>query len=287
LLPICVLVATLIAALDAIVRAQEEPVTPPPMSGDAQQRLAAMPPEVRVYEEFRYWAGFQPAAVQKNLLKHYDDYLAKQGMTPSDREQRLRTVQEQGRKLEVDRWNRILTADKPGFNSQPNAFLVEISKNLPKGRALDVGMGQGRNALYLAEQGWEVTGFDPADQAVAAAETEAKRRNLRLTTEVVGSEAFNWGSGKWDLVVLSYVGLRPYVKQIVEALAPGGILVIEAYHRDATKGRSIGGGVVYDNNELLNILSALRVLRYEDVESVGDFSPAEKSRVVRLAAQKP
>lgn len=92
-------------------------------------------------------------------------------------------------------------------------------------------MGQGRNALYLAEQGWQVTGFDPAEKAVAAAQTEAKRKNLTITTEIAGS--------------------------------------------------------VYDTNELLSIFRDLRILRYEDVESEADFGVGQKSRVVRLAAQKP
>ena len=238
-------------------------------------------------EEYRYWAGFQPAAVQRTSLKHYDDYLAGLGVSSEDRSKRIATIQEAGQRLEVDRWNRMLTSDKPGFNTQPNAFLVRVSNTLAKGRALDVGMGQGRNAIYLAEQGWRVTGFDPADKAVAAALAEAKRKHLTITTAIVGSETFAWGHGQWDLVVLSYVSLRPHVKQIIESLAPGGVVVVEAFHRDATKIGSIGGGVVYDTNELLNLFRELRVLQYEDVESDADFGVRQKTRVVRLAAQKP
>ena len=279
--------AVVLSAVAVTLDAQEQPVTPPPLSAEQQKRFAVMPPDVRVYEEFRYWVGLQPAVVQKNALKHYDDYLTRSGVSAEERQRRLATIKEAGRRLEVDRWNRILTSDKPTFNTQPNAFLVEVARPLPKGRALDVGMGQGRNALYLAEQGWQVTGFDPADKAVAAAQAEAKRRNLTITTQLAGSENFAWGQGKWDLIVLSYVTLRPHVKQITDALAPGGVVVAEAYHRDATKNASIGGGVVYDTNELLNIFRDLRVLRYEDVEAEGDFGVGQKSRVVRLAAQKP
>jgi SAM-dependent methyltransferase len=245
-----------------------------------------MPPDVRIYEEFRYWAGFQPAAVQMDSLKYYADYLSRLGVSAEQREQRLATIRDAGRRLEVDRWNRILTSDKPTFNTLPNTFLVEVSTTLPKGRALDVGMGQGRNAIYLAEQGWQVTGFDPADKAVALAVAEAKRRNVHITTHIAGSETFEWGRGRWDLIVLSYVTLRPYVKEIIEALAPGGVIVVEASHRDATKSRPIGGGVVYDTNELLGIFHDLRVLRYEDVEAEADFGIGVTSRIVRLAAQK-
>jgi SAM-dependent methyltransferase len=267
---------------------QEQPVTPPPLSAEAQQRFAAMAPDVRAFEEYRYWLGFQPAAIRAEGLKHYDRYLANAGLSDSERKNRIAVIVESGQRLEVDRWNRILTAEKPTFNTRPNAFLVEVASSLPKGRALDVGMGQGRNAIYLAEQGWQVTGFDPADRAVAAAIAEARRRSLSIATQVIGSESFDWGRARWDLIVLSYVGLRPFVRQIVDGLAPGGVVVVEAAHRDATKTASIGAGVVYDDNELLTIFRELRVLRYEDVEAVGDFGMAgARTRLVRLAAQKP
>ena len=54
--------------------------------------------------------------------------------------------------------NRALTSNSPRINWKPNAFLVEMVKNRKPGRALDVGMGQGRNALWLAGQGWDTTG---------------------------------------------------------------------------------------------------------------------------------
>jgi SAM-dependent methyltransferase len=262
-------------------------VTPPPMTAAQQERIAALAPDAQLYEQFRYWMSFQPPAIQSNPLRHYDAVLTEQGVSPSDRRQRLETIETEGRRLEVARWNRILTATEPSFNTKPNAFLVDMSKGRRPGRALDVGMGQGRNALYLAEQGWNVTGFDPADQAVAAARAEAGRRNLRLTTEVVGEETFTWGKEKWDLIVLSYVLVRPYVRQIVEALAPGGLVVVEASHRDATRTQSIGAAVVYDSNELLKMFEGLRVIRYEDADAEADFGPrGNVSRVVRLAAEK-
>ena len=56
----------------------------------------------------------------------------------------LKLVDEQGSRAEVERWNQILTAAKPRFNTEPNTFLVEIAKTRKPGSALDVGMGQGR-----------------------------------------------------------------------------------------------------------------------------------------------
>ena len=66
------------------------------------------------------------------------------------------------------------------FNHNPNAFLVECVRNRKPGKALDVGMGSGRNALYLASHGWDVTGFDIADVGVVQARKKAKTLGVRL-----------------------------------------------------------------------------------------------------------
>lgn len=161
-----------------------------------------------------------------------------------------------------------------------------MTKGVAAGKALDVGMGQSRNALYLAQQGWDVTGFDPAEKAVEAAKSEAARLGVKLTTMTVGDEQFDFGKDQWDLIVLSYVGLRHLVPKVYDSLKPGGIVVIEGAHRDATKGRSIGGGVVFDTNELLTLFSKFRILKYEDALGVGDFGGQTEARLVRLCAQK-
>jgi SAM-dependent methyltransferase len=148
-------------------------------------------------------------------------------------------------------------------------------------------MGQGRNTIYLAQQGWESVGFDPAERAVAAARAQAAKLGVTITTQVARAEDFDWGQAQWDLIVLSYVGAREYVANVVRALRPGGMVVVEAFHRDATKGRSIGGAVVFDTNELLKLFAALRVVRYEDAETAADFGGQAQTRVVRLAAVKP
>jgi SAM-dependent methyltransferase len=146
-------------------------------------------------------------------------------------------------------------------------------------------MGQGRNAIYLAQQGWAVTGFDPADKAVAQANATAAKLGVKLNTVVQGSEDFDFGENRWDLIVLSYVGVRDVVDQVVRALKPGGIVVIEGFHRDVTRNRPVGGAVVFDTNELLTLFSKLRVLRYEDADATSDFGGGG-SRAVRLCAMK-
>ena len=57
-------------------------------------------------------------------------------------------------------FDNIYKSDKPGFSTQPNGLLVATVEDRKPGRALDVGMGEGRNSVFLALKGWDVTGFD-------------------------------------------------------------------------------------------------------------------------------
>ena len=91
-----------------------------------------------------------------------------------------------------------------GFNVEPNAFLVDVVRDMTPGAALDVGMGQGRNALYLATRGWAVTGFDPSEVGVRQAREAAAKKGLTLTALVQRSQEFDWGTDRWDLIVLTY-----------------------------------------------------------------------------------
>jgi SAM-dependent methyltransferase len=265
-------------------------LTPRAPAGATQAQLSptATAQEQRVYEAFRAWITAQPPDAQAGddgIYQRYTTFLRSQGKSASDAASIIEQLRKIGDRAEIERWNRILTAPKPAFNTAPNAFLVEMVKGLRPGRALDVGMGQGRNTIFLAEQGWDAVGFDPADRAVAAAQQQAAQAGVKITTHVARSEDFDWGNSQWDLIVISYVGGREFVTDVLRALRPGGMLLIEAFHRDTTKTRPVGGAVVFDTNELLTLYNGLRVIRYEDTEAVADFG-LEKVRVVRLFAQK-
>ena len=90
------------------------------------------------------------------------------------------------------------------FSRKPNAFFVERHRARKHGKALDVGMGQGRNSIYLAQQGWDVTGFDAADEGVRRARFEASSLRLKITAVVKTFEEFEFGENQWDLIVLTY-----------------------------------------------------------------------------------
>jgi SAM-dependent methyltransferase len=255
-----------------------------------EARIANLPPDQRAYERFRYWittlAADQRPTDEDQAYARYRVYLKERGFSDSDADGQIKVVREQSSRLEVERWNQILTAQNPTFNTKPNEFLMQIAKGRKPGAALDVGMGQGRNAIWLAQQGWDVTGFDPAERAVALAQETAKKLGVPLKAEIKGMEEFDFGERRWDLILLSYVAGREISAKLERALKPGGVLVIEGFHRDATKSRSIGGGVVFDTGELPKIFAELRVVRYEEPVTVADFGGQQTMRVVRYCGER-
>ena len=176
----------------------------------------------------------------------------------------------------------------PDFNLEPNAFLVAVTKDRTPGEALDVGMGQGRNAIFLASQGWNVTGFDASQVGVTQAMEQARKSGLKLAALRQTAAAFDWGTNRWDLIAVMYFpGLRAYLPQIARSLKPGGVVAIEAYHADAALDRppGPGPGVRFESNELLTLFASFRILRYEDVRARADWG-MYTTRMVRLLAQK-
>jgi len=275
-----VALALFVAAASIAVQAAPQSPLPP----------TATPAEVATYEAFRAWITQQPVAVQNAddevVYQRYAAELRAQKKSEPDITATIASLKSIGDRAEIERWNRILTAPAPRFNTAPNAFLVSVTAGVKPGRSLDVGMGQGRNTIYLAQKGWDSAGFDPADRAVAAPQEQAAKLGVKITTSVARAEDYDWGENRWDLIVLSYVGAREFAAQVVRALRPGGMVVVEGFHRDATRSQPIGGAVVFDTNELLRIFAPLRVVRYEDADAKGDFGGQNDTRVVRLAAIK-
>ena len=193
------------------------------------------------------------------------------------------------KELERQKWNAVLTGkeSRVPFNARPNKLLAEAIKARKPGKALDVGMGQGRNTLFLAQQGWDAYGLDIADEAVTLAQDNARKANLRITTFVQDASEFEFGADRWDLVALIYAGGRSEVEQVHRSLKSGGIVVIEGFHRDATRKRKISENVVFDTDELKKLYTAagFTVLRYEENEGIGDFG-LQHMRLVKLVAQK-
>jgi len=170
------------------------------------------------------------------------------------------------------------------FSRKPNAFLAEMVRSRKPGSALDVGMGQGRNSIYLAQQGWQVTGIDESDEGVRQAKQEATRLGVAIRAEVTDFEKFNFGENRWDLIVLIYEPTKAIAPKVARALKAGGAVIVEDRHVDT---RRVWPAGAFTDNELLSQFPGLRTLRYEDVWALPDWSAKKiNERLVRLMAEK-
>ena len=200
-------------------------------------------------------------------------------------------LQAQDRKKSAEQlWNELY-AMREGKEHQFNKFLAEAVKGRTPGKALDIGMGQGRNSLFLAALGWEVTGFDISEVAVKQAQAEAAKRGLKIDARVGDVDKFDYGKARWDLVLGLYMHeyLARNAGKVVASLKPGGLLVVEGIHRDIGKNNLQGERYGYRDNELLKLFGALRIRHYEDTVAQADWdrSGGKPVPVVRLLAFKP
>ena len=124
------------------------------------------------------------------------------------------------------RWDRIYL-ERGGDQRPPAAFLRRIAGDLPKrGRALDVAGGSGRNALWLARHGLEVTCADVSRVGLAHARAAATRAGLELETIEIDLERHGLPGGPWDLICCFHFLYRPLLATVAGALAPGGLLAM-------------------------------------------------------------
>jgi SAM-dependent methyltransferase len=132
-------------------------------------------------------------------------------------------------------WDRrFREADWP---SDPDPALVEFARILRPGRALDLGCGPGRNAIWLAGRGWDVTGVDASRVALEQADRRAKAAAVELRLICVDLDQWSPPVGSFDLVVLANlhpepVRRRPMFSRAAAAVAPGGRLFVVGHHLD-------------------------------------------------------
>lgn len=181
-------------------------------------------------------------------------------------------------------WDDVFRSGKIQFNKSASKLLQYAIRDRKPGLAVDLGMGEGRNAVFLAQQGWQVTGVDISPEAVKQAKAKAAGAHVSINAITDDLDHFDPGRAKWDLIVLLYMhawfheSKHDVPELLASALKPGGLLVIEGYAGD--KGD-------FQANELLRDFDRLKIVHYEDVMGEADWAPGEKSHVVRFIGEKP
>ena len=164
----------------------------------------------------------------------------------------------------------------------PASWLVMHRALLPpSGRALDVACGRGRNALWLAQQGFDTTALDRDPAAVAELKARARRDGLPLTARAVDLEAgaVDLGDARYDIVVGVHYLHRALFPALIAALAPGGVLVYETFTvAQAARGRPTNPAFLLEPGELPRLIAPLEIRAVRE----GDFEGRMVSSVVAV-----
>jgi SAM-dependent methyltransferase len=200
--------------------------------------------------------------------------------------------------VEREDWNRKHGEAGPLFGVEPNRFLVAEVENLAPGRALDLACGAGRNAVWLAERGWTVTGADFSDVALTNARGLAAERGVEV--EWVQADLRDWEppAQAFDLVAVLYLQVpaeerRLALGRAAEAVASGGTLLVVGHDLENLNGGHGGPKdprVLFTPEDVagelpgLEIEKAERVLRPVEIE---DGEAQAIDALVRARRAKP
>jgi 2-polyprenyl-3-methyl-5-hydroxy-6-metoxy-1,4-benzoquinol methylase len=175
--------------------------------------------------------------------------------------------------MEREDWNRRHGEAGPLFGVDPNRFLVAEVGGLEPGRALDLACGAGRNAVWLAERGWTVTGVDFADVALDNARALAAERGVEV--EWAQGDVREWVPPEeaYDLVAIMYLHVPAEERRVVHgraarAVAPGGTLLVVGHDREnlvSGTGGPQDARVLLDAEEVAGELEGLEVEKAERV----------------------
>jgi tellurite methyltransferase len=169
-----------------------------------------------------------------------------------------------------------------GVPAEPVMFLKEVDQLLPsEGCAIDVAGGAGRNALWLAGRGLEVTLTDGSETALRRAQQAAQERGVALQTLLIDLESEPFPSGPWDLIVCTFFLWRPLFAVFPEALKPGGrLIVVHPTISNLLRHERPSSRHLLDDGELPTLVQPLEILKYD--EGWTD----EDRHLARLVAQR-
>ncbi len=195
-------------------------------------------------------------------------------------------------------WNKRFEAGEFIFGQEPNEYLRSHAALLrPGGRALCVADGEGRNSVWLAAQGLEVDAFDIAEVGVAKARKLAAQAGVSVNYSVADCDQWRWPVGAYDLVAAIFIQFAdPAMRErlfahMVDALAPGGLLVLQGYTPEQLVHKTGGPPLVehlYTEALLRDAFAALEILELKSYEADLSEGTQHKGRsaLVGLVARK-
>ncbi len=187
------------------------------------------------------------------------------------------------------RYAEAAKSDSSVWSLEPNAFVASVLAGFAPGSAIDLACGEGRNALWLAQRGWEVTAVDFSRVAVETGRARADR--LGLEVDWIAADVTDWSSpGLVDLIVIAYLQLpaaelASVIASCAGSLEPDGLIVLVAHDLDNLE-RGVGGpqnpAVLTSVDSLREAAADLEIERCEQVmRPVGDAQAIDTVLVAR------
>ena len=131
-------------------------------------------------------------------------------------------------------WDERFDRGEYVYGTEPNEFVVEAAQHIPQGKVLCIGEGEGRNAVFLAEQGYDVTAVDSSSIGLQKAQKLAAERGVSITTIHADLDQYSIEPNTWHGIVSTFVHMpKPMRRKVhaacVKGLAPGGALILEGF----------------------------------------------------------
>ena len=177
---------------------------------------------------------------------------------------------------------------KKGFalGKEPNPFLKKHIHLLPKGKALNIAAGEGRNAVFMAQNGFDVDAVDISERGLKKAQKLARLKGVKIHTFLVDLDQYQIEKGRYDLVANFYFLKHRLIPKIRKGLKKGGKVIFETYlleHRTLGTGGPKQAKYFLKPNEPLRLFKNFRILFYRE----GIFREGGKKKAVAsLIAQK-
>lgn len=192
-------------------------------------------------------------------------------------------------------WNERYSQEAYQYGTIPNAYFVAQLAKLPKGKILLPAEGEGRNAVYAAKQGWDVTAFDFSEEGQKKALKLAKHHGVEIDYQLIDASNYK-ASDSYNTVALIYAHFSgqertELFRKVEESISNGGNLIIEVYSKNQL-GRDSGGPkdleLLFSVEEIESLFPSLKFSILEEVEV--DLNEGKhhtgKAMVIRAVAQK-
>ncbi|MBT7863595.1 MAG: methyltransferase domain-containing protein [Gemmatimonadetes bacterium] len=187
-------------------------------------------------------------------------------------------------------WNRRYEREMYVYGKEPVDFLPLVIDRLPRGRALVLAAGEGRNAVYLAQQGFDVTAVDVSSTGLQKCLTLAAERQVSVQTIVADLDTFDLGTERWDLITNFYYHDSALYERIMAALTPGGFFALQNFALDQLTTHRFGPRSpdwLVSPNALTKAFADWRIRHYEDrIVELNEGMHRGPGAIVRLLVEK-